>query len=188
MDRHSGGQDARRRARQAAAHGGRAAQAGDRSARGGGRGVQRGAPLACRPGRSEPAERLLPVPRPDRGGQDRAVQGAGRFPLRYRGGDGAHRHVRVHGEALGVPPDRRAAGLRRLRGGRLPDRGSAPQALLGNPHGRGGEGSPRRVQRAAAGARGRSPDRQPGAHRGLQEHRGGDDLQPRFGADPGAGG
>ena len=76
----------------------------------------------------QPAERLVPVPRPDRRGQDRAVQGAGRVPVRHRGGDGAHRHVRVHGEALRGAPDRRAAGLCRLRGGRLPDRGRAPQA------------------------------------------------------------
>ena len=41
-----------------------------------------------------------------------------------------HRHVRVHGKALGRAADRRAAGLRRLRGGRLPDRGRAPQAVL----------------------------------------------------------
>ena len=41
-----------------------------------------------------------------------------------------HRHVRVHGEALGRAADRRAAGLRRLRGGRPPDRARAPQALL----------------------------------------------------------
>ena len=109
VDRHSGGQDARRRARQAAEHGRPAAPAGDRPGRGGGRGGQRGAPLARRAVRPEPAERLVPVPRPDRRGQDRAVQGAGRVPLRHRGGDGAHRHVRVHGEALRGAADRRAA-------------------------------------------------------------------------------
>ena len=57
----------------------------------------------------EPPERLLPVPRPDRRRQDRAVQGAGRFPVRLRRRDGAHRHERVHGEAFGGAPDRRAA-------------------------------------------------------------------------------
>ena len=39
-------------------------------------------------------------------------------PVRRRAGDGAHRHVGVHGEARRRPPDRRAAGLCRLRGRR----------------------------------------------------------------------
>ena len=50
---------------------------------------------------------------PDRRRQDRAGPHAGRVPVRRRAGHGAHRHERVHGEALGVPPDRRPAGLRR---------------------------------------------------------------------------
>ena len=57
----------------------------------------------------EPADRQLPVPRPDRRRQDRADQGAGGVPVRRRAGDGAHRHERVHGEArvsrlIGAPP------------------------------------------------------------------------------------
>jgi len=40
----------------------------------------------------------------------------------------------------------------RLRGRRLPDRGSAPQAVLGDPNGRGGKGPPGRIQRAVASA------------------------------------
>jgi hypothetical protein len=36
----------------------------------------------------EPADRLVPVPRPDRRRQDRAGQGAGRVPVRRRAGDG----------------------------------------------------------------------------------------------------
>ena len=49
------------------------------------------------------------VPRPDRCGQDRAGQGAGRLPVRRRAGDGPHRHERVRREALvarlvGAPP------------------------------------------------------------------------------------
>ena len=55
------------------------------------------------------------LPRPDRGGQDRVVQGAGRVPLRYRGGAGADRYVRVHGETLGGPPDRRLRATSVLR-------------------------------------------------------------------------
>ena len=35
--------------------------------------------------------------------QDRAHQGAGRIPVRRRGGDHPHRHERVHGEALRQP-------------------------------------------------------------------------------------
>jgi ATP-dependent Clp protease ATP-binding subunit ClpB len=54
------------------------------------------------------------------------------FPLRFRRAPDSRRHERVHGEALGVTADRRAAGLRRLRGGRLPDRSGAAQALFGD--------------------------------------------------------
>ena len=120
--------------------------------RGGHGGVRCHPPFARRAVRSEPAQWLVPVPGSDRCRQDRADQGAGRVPVRYRRGDGAHRHVGVHGEALGGAPDRCAAGLCRLRGGRLSDRGGAPQALLGDPAGRGREGAPGCVQRAAAGA------------------------------------
>ena len=51
---------------------------------------------------------------PDRRRQDRAHQGGGGVPVRRRDRDGAHRHVRIHGEALGRPADRRAARLCRL--------------------------------------------------------------------------
>ena len=51
--------------------------------------------------RSEPADRQLPLPRPDRRRQDRARPCPGRVHVRLPGRDGAHRHVRVHGEALG---------------------------------------------------------------------------------------
>ena len=88
---------------------------------------------------------------------------------------------RVHGEALRRPPDRRAAGLCRLRGGRRAHRGRAPAALPGHPVRRDREGAPRRLQRAAAGARRRPPDRRPGPHRRLQEHADRHDLQHRLG-------
>ena len=45
---------------------------------------------------------LVPVPRPHRRRQDRAVQGARRLPVRQRRPHDPHRHERVHGEALGV--------------------------------------------------------------------------------------
>ena len=128
----------------------------------------------------EPAVRIVPVPRPDRRRQDRALQGAGGVPVRFRRAPDPHRHERVHGEALGRAADRRAAGLRGLRGRRVSDRGRAPQAVLGDPAGRGREGAPRRLQRAAAGARRWSHDRRTGPHGRLQEHRGGDDLEPRL--------
>ncbi len=96
---------------------------------------------------------------------------------------GPHRHERVHGEAFGQPPDRRAAGLRGLRRRRPADRGGAAQALQRAAARRGGEGAPGRVQRAAAGARRRAPHRRAGSHGGLQEHRDRDDEQPRLAPD-----
>ena len=39
----------------------------------------------------------------------------------------SNRHVGIDGEASGRPPDWRAAGLCRLRGGRLPDGSGAPE-------------------------------------------------------------
>ena len=63
LDRHSGLEDARRRAREAAAHGRRAAQARRRPGRSRARGRRCDPPLARGLVRSEPAERLVPVPR-----------------------------------------------------------------------------------------------------------------------------
>ena len=75
-------------------------------------------------------DRLVPLPRPDRRRQDRAGPRAGRAPVRRRGRHDPHRHVRVHGEAHRGAADRRAARLRRLRGGRPAHRGGAPPAVL----------------------------------------------------------
>ena len=50
---------------------------------------------------------------PDRRRQDRAGPGAGPVPVRQRDGADPLRHVRVHGEALGLEADRLAARLRR---------------------------------------------------------------------------
>ena len=77
----------------------------------------------------EPAARLVPVPRADGRRQDRVVQGARRVPVRRRAGDDPHRHVGVHGEAHGRPPDRGAARLRRLRGG-----GALTEAVRRRPY------------------------------------------------------
>jgi ATP-dependent Clp protease ATP-binding subunit ClpB len=107
--RHSRGQDDAGRERQAAADGRQAARARGGAGRSHCRGGQRHPPLALGPVGPEPAHRQFPVPRPHGRRQDRAVQGAGRLPVRQRRPPGAHRHERVHGEAFGGPPDRRAA-------------------------------------------------------------------------------
>ena len=163
-------------ARQAAADGSPAARARRRPGRGDWRCRQRDSPLALGPFRPEPANRLIPVSRPHRCRQDRAVQGAGRVPVRQRGSPNPPRHERVHGEALGGPHDRRAARLRRLRRRRLPDRGRSPQALQRAAAGRGGKSAPGRLQRPAPGARRRPSHRWPGPHGRLQEHRDRHDL------------
>ena len=85
---------------------------------------------------------------------------------------------------FGRAADRRAARLRRLRGGRLPHRAGAPQALQRDPARRSREGAPGRVQRAAAGARRRPDDRRAGPHGRLQEHRDRDDVEPGLAQDP----
>ena len=125
----------------------------------------------------EPADRHLPLHRPHRRRQDRAGPGARRVHVRLRAGDGPHRHVRVHGEALRVAPRGRAARLRRLRRGRPADRGGAPAPLLGGAARRDREGPLGRLQRPAPADGRRPPHRRPGPHGGLQEHRGDHDLE-----------
>ena len=135
------------------------------------RGIQRGAALAGRPARSEPAARLVPVPWPHRRGQDRAGARAGRVPVRRRAGADSDRYVGIPGEAHRRAADRRAARLHRLRGGRPADRGGAAQALQRGAVRRDREGPPGRVQRAAPGAGRRPADRRPGPGGAFQEHR-----------------
>ena len=60
------------------------------------------------------------------------------------------RHVRVHGEAHGLPAVRLPARLRRLRGGRPAHREGPPQAVLRGPVRRDREGPPGHLQLAAA--------------------------------------
>ena len=87
VDRHPGLEDARGRAREAAADGGGArASAWSARTRRCSTVAERDPPLARGPVRSEPPERLVPVPRPHRRRQDRALQGARRVPVRHRGG------------------------------------------------------------------------------------------------------
>ena len=90
-----------------------------------------------------------------------------------------HRHVGVHGEALGRAADRRASGLCRLRRGRRADRSGAAAALSGRAVRRDREGASGRVQRAAAGARRRPADRRAGPHRRLPQHADRHDVQSR---------
>ena len=85
LDRRPGRPDAGRREGEAPAHGAAARQARHRPGRSGEGGVNRRAARARRPAGSEPADRLVHVPRPDRRRQDRADQGAGGVPVRRRG-------------------------------------------------------------------------------------------------------
>ncbi len=178
LDGHPGQPPAGGRDREADPHGGAPARARRRPGRGGRGGRHRAAPLARRPAGPRPPDRLVPVPRPDRRRQDRARARARRVHVRLAGRDGPHRHVRVHGEALRRAARRRAPRLRRLRRGRPADRGRAPPALRGRAAGRDREGTPGRVQHAAAGDGRRAPHRRPGSHGRLQEHRPDHDLQP----------
>ena len=91
-----------------------AGQARRRPGGGGARRFQRRAPRPRGPARPQPPDRLVHVPRADRRRQDGADARAGRVPVRRRAGDGAHRHVRIHGEALRRAADRRASRLCRL--------------------------------------------------------------------------
>ncbi len=169
-------------------HGRAARQACRRPGRGGDRGIRCDPPLACRVVRSESAQWLVPVPRPDRRRQDRAEQGVGRIPVRHRRVDGSHRHVGVHGEALRGSTHRRASGLRGLRGRRLSHRSGAPPAVFSAAAGRSGKGPSGRVQRAVAGAGRRPPHRRPGPHGRLPQHRHHHDVEPGLARDSGAGG
>ena len=125
------------------------------------------------------ADRLVHLPRPDRRRQDRARQRARRGAVRLRGQHGPPRHVRVPGAAHGQPAGRRPARLRRLRGGRPAHRGGAAQAVLGGALRRDREGAPGRLQHPAPGAGRRPPDRRPGPHGRLPQHRHHHDLQHR---------
>ena len=88
-------------------------------------GLRRPASLPRGPRRSQPTDRHLPFPRPDRRRQDRAGARAGRVHVRLRAGDRSDRHVRVRRETHGRAPDRRAPRLRGLRRRRPADRGCA---------------------------------------------------------------
>ena len=74
---------------------------------------------------------------------------------------------------IGAPP-----GLRRLRRGWPAHRGGSPSPVLGRAARRDREGPLRRVQRAVAGARRRSPHRRPGPHGRLHQLGADHDVEP----------
>ena len=76
--------------------------------------LDRGAARPSRPAGPQPADRFVHVPRTHRRWQDRADESARELPVRRRIRARAHRHVGIHGEALGRPPHRRASRLCRL--------------------------------------------------------------------------
>ena len=117
---------------------------------------------------------------PDRRGQDRARPGARGLPLRRRARGRAGRHERVPGAPHGLATGRRAARLRRLRGGRAAHRGDPAPPVQRPAARRDGEGARRRVQHLAAAARRRAPHRRPGPHGRLPEHDRDHDVQPRL--------
>ena len=88
-------------------------------------------PLARRSQEPEPAGGQLHVPRPHGRWQDRSRARLADIPVRQRAGARPLRHVRVHGEALGLEADRLASGLRRTRRGRTAHRARQAQSLLG---------------------------------------------------------
>ena len=95
LDRHSGRQDAGRRAREAAAAWrtqiAKRVVGQDEAVE---RRVDRRAPLPRRPAGPQPADRLVHVPGPDRRRQDRARPRARRIPVRRRARHDPHRHER----------------------------------------------------------------------------------------------
>ena len=113
VDRRPDDVDQPGRRRQAAADGARAPQARHQPGKGDLGDLARHPAVARGPQEPQPAGRQLRVPRAHRRRQDRARAGAGQLPLRQRSRADSIRHVRVHGEALGLEADRIASGLRR---------------------------------------------------------------------------
>jgi ATP-dependent Clp protease ATP-binding subunit ClpB len=73
-----------------------------------------GAPRARGPSGSEPPLGSFLFLGPTGVGKTELTKALAAFLFDDDSGDGAHRHVRIHGEAQRRPPDRRAAGLCRL--------------------------------------------------------------------------
>ena len=185
LDGHSRDADARLGAREAAPHGGGAAQARGGAGAGHRCDLGRRAPFARRAERPAQADRIVHLPRYDGRGQDRAGEGARRVPLQRRLDADAHRHERISGAPQRVAARGGASGIRRLRRRRPTHRSRTAQALLGGAARRDREGAPRCLQHPVAGARRRSPDRQQGADGGFPQYDHHHDLEHGFAAHSG---
>ncbi len=113
--------------------------------------VPRHPPLARRTEESEPSDRLVPLPGPDRRRQNRGRAHPGAVHVRHGKVADPLRYVRVHGKALGEQADRLASGIRRLRRGRPVDRAREARALFGGVAGRNREGASGCLQYPASG-------------------------------------
>ena len=111
---------------------------------------------ACRLAPAGKADRLLPVLGPDGRRQDRSRQTA---RSRHGRGAAALRHDRIYGAPYRVAPDRRAAGLCRLRSGRLAHRRRRSASALRAAAGRNREGPYGPFQHPSAGDGPRQADR-----------------------------
>ncbi len=80
-----------------------------------------------RPSGRKEADRFLHFSRHHRRRKDRACAIACGSSVQRRGGHRPHRHERVHGKIFSLAPDRRTAGVRRLRRRRAAHRSGAPQ-------------------------------------------------------------
>ena len=143
VDRRAARVDQSGRGRQAAAHGAGAPSPRGQPGAGHVGGVARHPPLAGRAEEPEPSDRQLHVPRADGRRQDRAGARAGQLPVRQRQRADPLRHVRVHGEALGVEAHRIASRLRRARRGRPADREGPAESVLRRAARRNREGASR---------------------------------------------
>ena len=112
-------------------------------------------------------------------GKTEVARRLARVPVRQREIADPLRHVRIHGEALGIEVDRRASRIRGLRRGRAADRTRAPHAVFGDPARRNREGAPGCLQHPAASFRGRAVDGRAGQYGRLPQHDHHPDFEPR---------
>jgi ATP-dependent Clp protease ATP-binding subunit ClpC len=172
-----------RRRRQAAAHGGRAAQARHRP----GEAIKAVSQAIAAP---EPASRTRSAPAARSSSWAPRAWARPSWPRRSPSSCSATRslisldmseYMEKHTVSA---PGGLAPRLCRLRGGRPAHRGGAAQAVLGGAVRRDREGPPRRVQHAAPDPGRGPPDRQPGSLGRLPQHRADHDVQPRHGRPP----
>ena len=113
-------------------------------------------------------------------GKTELARALAEFLVRRRARPAAHRHVRIHGEAFGRAPDRRASGLRRLRRRRPAHRAGSPPSLRGRALRRNRKGASRCLQRHAADHGRRPPHRWQRPRCRFQEHDYDHDLEHRL--------